>query len=504
MFDDLEKMAKLCFFGDAQKMLNEWGDLTKGNSSTTQAVQTNLVHQSRDRYNRRGVGIQVSNKHFDYDATLPSWTPDDDGWVDRGKLLLQQFLKDQTTVQNLPQLRGQPVRGQQASLYKFEMDHQEWDVDYDGMCITVPLIQQPRDPAGLVASGSTSMPMSFQTGGIVPEEIVLSTMYHGTRDKLARLIVHHGLRSSARSHHVVGTWLTTDKAFALNWGVTPMDIFPGCAVHVLADDASLRRNVDIGENKAVAEAPARGELSEILILKAVTFRIPSEAWNKYREDLDEAVKADIKTHNHWDACGLSQLHKEFMDLFMHRYSCFSCSTQEGQWGRLNSHKIQMHNLARIVLQVVRPLALQSKENRFSQLALIKCAALPPALGAFFLKMHGANFKRLFAADNAIWYDFSVPEIWVTGFKKRSEEEPSAELTQYIREFAARGRTIGSAEVYNSSQSHPGASGSQETPEAGAGELSEAEGEQDTAEAQENSLSAFARLRANKRRALPDR
>ena len=77
----------------------------------------------------------------------------------------------------------------------------------------------------------------------------------------------------------------------------------------------------------------------------------------------------------------------------------------------------------------------------------------PCLQKFLLDMHGDKFQTLFGADTG-----SPSEIFedLDGFKERksADEEATPEVSQSLRNYAAKGRTIGSAEVYNSSSTHP--------------------------------------------------
>ena len=46
--DDLEKYAKLLFFGDKEAMLQHWGNMNERNSEAYESVQADLVDRHRD------------------------------------------------------------------------------------------------------------------------------------------------------------------------------------------------------------------------------------------------------------------------------------------------------------------------------------------------------------------------------------------------------------------------------------------------------------------------
>lgn len=58
------------------------------------------------------------------------------------------------------------------------------------------------------------------------------TFYHGTRPDLALLVLRDGLKSSQCSHGVTGVWACESFNYPLEWGVMPLDIFPGCFVTI--------------------------------------------------------------------------------------------------------------------------------------------------------------------------------------------------------------------------------------------------------------------------------
>ena len=154
----------------------------------------------------------------------------------------------------------------------------------------------------------------------------MKTYYHGTRDKLAYLIARDGLKSSSKSHQVTGLWMTEDCEWALNWGVTPFDTFPGCAFIVQADKAELRQNNDIGAKKAVASAKSGGQVVPNIILESIVFRIPSKPWDDHRQKLVEAIKEAISNHYtlvYNKQNGVRQRQTEILDVCTHRYSCFN-------------------------------------------------------------------------------------------------------------------------------------------------------------------------------------
>ena len=82
-----------------------------------------------------------------------------------------------------------------------------------------------------------------------------------------------GLRSSTRSHGTTGLWFTDNAQYGLNWGRTPLDMFPGCVFE--AEVAKARRNYRIGKNRAVLETNFPGEDANA-DLKAVHLQIPSQ------------------------------------------------------------------------------------------------------------------------------------------------------------------------------------------------------------------------------------
>ena len=463
--ENVEKMAKMLGFAaddPVKDMLEHWGDVTSPDfqSSPNANVLNDLVWRHRDAYNRGGIGIQVSQPEY-YDPKLPSWRPDEsEDWINVGKQMLQQYISDkshnnwlqpQGLMQGVPgpRMKGDP--GQRQCLYKLDENVHHWIVDKEYTCITVPLIEQSMEPlpVGLVEKNSTGMPKSFQTGKVIAQSVDVVQLFHGTRERIARLIMRDGLQSSGRSHGVIGTWLTEEREFALRWGATPFDIFPGCAIHVIADAAQLRRNREIGKKKAVAQAEARGSLSEYIALQAITFRIPGAAFTAYRLELTNTLRQDIELRFRKKI--VKQRFAELLDLLVHRYSCFSCCLQGGEWGRMTSHRKSMQKFAFITLQILRPMALMSSDKRRYQLSQLHWDAIPPNLQEFLIEMHGESFRELFHRTGIR----SPDEIFLHDDYERSKrEEPTQETCQAMRDYAGRKGKIGTSELYNSSATDP--------------------------------------------------
>ena len=124
--------------------------------------------------------------------------------------------------------------------YSFDLDPTHWDLDENSRCITVPFFP-----------------------GQTPDD-TFEEYRHGTRGQIALLIARDGLKSSGRSHNVIGAWLTKSREFALAWGMNSMDVFPGCYVTVPARPDELRANRNIGHGKAVAPASAAGDLQRAM------------------------------------------------------------------------------------------------------------------------------------------------------------------------------------------------------------------------------------------------
>ena len=112
------------------------------------------------------------------------------------------------------------------------------------------------------------------------------TVYHGTRSGSLCLTARDGLRSSGRSLNITGLWFTDKVKFGLKWGRTPLDVFLGCVIE--AQVAQLRRNSNIGRNRAVLETQFAGEPTDA-DLKAVHLQIPSQEWFEFVSGLKSAI-----------------------------------------------------------------------------------------------------------------------------------------------------------------------------------------------------------------------
>ena len=116
----------------------------------------------------------------------------------------------------------------------------------------------------------------------------------------------------------------------------------------------------------------------------------------------------------------------------------------------------MHNLARITLQALRPMALESKAKRLDQFSQLDWGAIPPCLQEFLLDWHGSEFQTLFGANG-----ISRWEVFVDGIEyKSADAEATPEVSKSLRDYAAKGRKIGSTEVYNRSSTNAEAEDSQ--------------------------------------------
>ena len=70
-------------------------------------------------------------------------------------------------------------------------------------------------------------------------------LFHGTRETNVRNILHQGLQSSHLAHKVIGTWVNSCFAEAINWNYSILDLLPGVALTVKCNKQELRQNADI-------------------------------------------------------------------------------------------------------------------------------------------------------------------------------------------------------------------------------------------------------------------
>ena len=201
------------------------------------------------------------------------------------------------------------------------------------------------------------MSASSSLGSSRDVDMQKETLYRGTRAGLLCLIVRDGLRSFTRSHGISGLWFTDNVQYGLNWGRTPLDVFPGCVLE--AEVANARRNYRIGKNRADLETNLAGEDTDA-DLTVVHLQVPSQKWLDFvlgfRKAIHE-VAADLDR----SSSGSRQKRSYLIELTKSRYSCFALANSAIWTACRQQYPRCALALSRLLLRFLRTLEIRSAE-----------------------------------------------------------------------------------------------------------------------------------------------
>ena len=152
-----------------------------------------------------------------------------------------------------------------------------YDIDFDGR-VTAPIYdyKHARVTYGIIAVGlydnqlqDYSFDATAGDGSHLADDRP-AILFHSTRDAYVAASCGDGLKSSGRSHEVVGLWTRGDEnpSAAFDWGCTPLDETQWCYFHLQADRSKVIKRKRLGADRSravIATSLAQGSFMKISI-----------------------------------------------------------------------------------------------------------------------------------------------------------------------------------------------------------------------------------------------
>ena len=140
-------------------------------------------------------------------------------------------------------------------------------------------------------------PNRYQDGSPMDTDSSSSLLsFHGTREVVLKSILTNGLRSSSRSHKVVGLWLNDHRESAVQWNTSLLDASPFMCCKVRANKLYDRQNSDImqgQDNRRISELKPGMVLPSVIITQII-IGIPHPARSQWRQHLFDAFVATFQ------------------------------------------------------------------------------------------------------------------------------------------------------------------------------------------------------------------
>ena len=146
-------------------------------------------------------------------------------------------------------------------------------------------------------------------------------LFHGTRETNVRNILHQGLQSSHLAHKVIGTWVNSCFAEAINWNYSILDLLPGVALSVNCNKQELRQNADImqGSSKRFLQELQSGQVLPSLAITNIRAILPNVHRINIRNQFLQACTDTIHFLCHLDINQdfRNNIHKDSMQLSLY-------------------------------------------------------------------------------------------------------------------------------------------------------------------------------------------